>query len=238
MTTIAFVEDDEILRENFSELLRAEGFSVVPFSTTDEVLPSIKGSMPDLALLDIGLGQDADAGFGLCMELRRLSQTLPIIFFTSHASDVDKISGLRMGADDYVTKDASLDYLVVRIKALLRRIEVRCSGGARPRNVMRKGDLSLDLDELRASWKGIPLALTLTQFWMVHALAEHVGHVRTHDQLMRAASIRVEPNTVAAHVKNIRQLFLQADPGFSCIVTERGVGYRWVTTGQAGSATG
>jgi len=237
MKTIAFVEDDEILRENFAELLRAEGFSVVTFDTADEALRGIGASMPDLALLDVGLGQDADAGFALCLELRKLSQVLPIIFFTSHDTDVDKISGLRLGADDYITKHASLEYLSVRIKALLRRIDVLSAGPSRPHNTMATGELSLDLDELHASWKGAPLALTLTQFWMLHTLAEHPGHVKTHDQLMRAARIRVEANTVAAHVKNIRQLFLQVDPGFACIHTERGVGYRWLTA-DAGAATG
>jgi len=229
MKTIAFVEDDEILRENFAELLRANGFSVVPFSTAEEALLGIKDSMPDLALLDIGLGRDADAGFALCLELRSLSQTLPIIFFTSHDSEVDRISGLRLGADDYVTKEASLDYLIVRIKALLQRVETLLSGSNLPHNKMVRGDLTLDLDELRAFWKGSPLALTITHFWIVHALVEHVGHVKTHDQLMRAASIRVEPNTVAAHVKRIRQIFVQIDPIFACIGTERGIGYRWIS---------
>jgi two-component system OmpR family response regulator len=237
MKTIAFVEDDEILRENFAELLRTDGFSVVTFGTADEALRGMGASMPDLALLDVGLGQDADAGFALCLELRKLSQVLPIVFFTSHDSDFDKISGLRLGADDYITKDASLEYLSVRIKALLRRIEILSAGPSRPRNTMATGDLSLDLDALHASWKGASLALTLTQFWMLHTLAEHPGHVKTHDQLMRAAHIRVEPNTVAAHVKSIRRLFLQIDPGFACIHTERGIGYRWVTA-DAGAATG
>jgi two-component system OmpR family response regulator len=238
MKTIAFVEDDEILRENFAELLRTDGFSVVTFGTADEALRGIGASMPDLALLDIGLGQDADAGFALCLELRKRSQVLPIVFFTSHDSDFDKISGLRLGADDYITKDASLEYLSVRIKALLRRIAVLSAGPSRPGNTMATGDLSLDLDELHASWKGASIALmTLTQFWMLHSLAEHPGHVKTHDQLMRAARIRVEPNTVAAHMKSIRQRFLQIDPGFACIHTERGIGYRWVTA-DASAATG
>lgn len=236
MKTIAFVEDDEILRENFAEMLRADGFAVVLFSAADEALRGIKRAVPDLVLLDIGLGRDADGGFALCLELRKLSEILPIIFFTSHDSDVDKISGLRLGADDYITKDVSLDYLLVRIEALLRRFEILSSGACVARSTMVRGDLSLDLDELRACWKGVPLPLTLTQFWMVHALAEHPGHVKTPDQLMRAASIRVEPNTVAAHVKNIRQLFLQVDPGFTCIHTERGIGYRWITP-RSGSAT-
>jgi len=185
--------------------------------------------MPDLALLDIGLGRDADAGFALCLELRKLSQTLPIIFFTSHDSEVDKISGLRLGTDDYVTKDVSLDYLVVRIKALLQRVETLLAETHLPRNKMVRGDLTLDLDEIRAFWKGAPLALTLTHYWMVHALVEHVGHVKTNDQLMQAASIRVELNTVAAHVKSIRRVFVQVDPSFACISIERGIDYRWAS---------
>lgn len=229
MQTIAFVEDDEIFRQNVSELLAAEGFSVAPFRTADEALLAIKSSLPDMALLDIKLGYDTQAGFDLCLELRKHSLTLPIVFFTSLGNDIDKISGMRMGADDYITKDTSMEYLVVRIKALLRRVAMLSANDNPDHKTMLRGDLTLDLDGLRASWKGVSLDLTLTHFWMLHALAEHPGHLKSHDQLMRAARIRVEANTIAAHVKNIRKQFLQLDTTFSCIKTERAMGYRWMT---------
>lgn len=229
MKTILFIEDDPEIRENFSELLRAEGFVVLAFDGCNGVIDTIAAEAPDLILLDIGLGTDSDAGLALCSEIRRIWSALPVVFFTSHDDDVDKISGMRVGADDYVTKNESLNYLVVRIKALLRRVEVLRRELEPVSDMQRRGALAMDMNLLRASWNGRILDLTLTQFWLLQALAATPGHPHDHQALMRAAKLRrVEPNTIAAHIKNIRRQFQHIDPGFSCIKTERGLGYRWV----------
>jgi two-component system OmpR family response regulator len=183
---------------------------------------------PDLVLLDISLGHELEAGFEICRELRKQSDTLPIVFLTSHVSDFDKISGMRLGADDYLTKDINLDYLIVRIRALLNRVNsLRNHATDNTPNEVTRGDLKINLDQLSITWKSQRVELSLTQFWMVHSLVSHPGHVRSHAQLMEAASITVEPNTIAAHIKSIRDGFQKIDPDFRCIQTERGIGYRW-----------
>ena len=121
---IAIVEDDPAIRANYSEALRKHGFEVGAYAGRTEALAAMRTRLPDLAIIDIGLGSDADAGFALCRELRALSATLPIIFLTARDSDFDVVSGLRLGADDYLTKDVSLPHLLARISALFRRAEL------------------------------------------------------------------------------------------------------------------
>ena len=228
MSTITLVEDDEILRENFSDLLKSEGFTVQSFADYSTAYKGFQDGLPDLALLDISLGNDTEAGFGLCRELRKLSETLPIIFFTSHASDMDKISGMRLGADDYLTKDISFEYLIVRIKALLRRIEIfAASGVAASTNRSKLGKLEIDMDSMSINWDGKRIPLSLTQVYIVADMANNPGKVRSPAQLMNAAGIVVEPNTIAAHIKNIRNTIRETDPEFNAIMTERAAGYRW-----------
>lgn len=228
MTSILFVEDDDLIRENVTELLRGEGFAVDAHADSTAVISELDGSMPDMAILDITLGDETEAGFQLCAELRKHSQVLPIIFFTSHDSDFDRISGMRLGVDDYLTKDISLEYLVVRIRALLRRVAVLSGAETRNAKDITCSDLVVNLDTLTARWKGEKINLSLTQLWMLYALINHPGQVKSHDQLMQAANIVVEPNTIAAHIKNIREKFQAIDPEFSAIKSERGFGYRWV----------
>lgn len=230
MPSILFVEDDLPIREYYSDLLIDAGFEVTAAADSASALASYETSRPDLVLLDISLGSDSDAGFDLCMTLRTRSEILPIIFLTSHDSDFDKISGMRLGADDYITKDVNIDYLIVRIKALLKRISLLSKKlPTSPAEQLDLGDLSLNMDKLTASWKNKKLDLSLTQLWMLHALASHAGYVRTPEQLMKAASTVIELNTLTVHISNIRKSFETIDAEFSAIKTERGMGYRWIT---------
>lgn len=230
MHTILLVEDEVAIRDYYTDALTNAGFKVIAHKDTASALQQFEKSPPDLALLDIALGNDTEAGFHLCMELRKRSQILPIIFLTSLDSDFDKISGMRLGADDYITKDISIDYLIVRIKALLRRIAATADHSAKSNNEVKQGDLSINMDTLSAFWKGKKVDLSLTQLWMVHALASKINCVRTPQQLMDAANITIESNTVTVHISNIRNQFLAIDPDFSAIRTERGLGYRFCST--------
>lgn len=228
---VVFVEDDDVIRENYTELLTEEGFEVEAFRDRYAALARVKQSAPDLALLDISLDQERDAGFQLCADLRRLYPRLPIIFLTSHDAEVDKISGIRLGADDYLTKDVSLDYLIVRMEALLRRFEALGGGAAKSAasdGQFVAGALVIDRQQMLASWRGRKLDLTLTQLWIVQDLAANPGQVRRYEQLMKAANIVVEPNTITAHIKTIRERFRAIDPEFDGIKSERALGYRWV----------
>ncbi len=223
---IAIVEDDPAIRANYSEALRKHGFEVSAYGGRTEALAALRSRLPDLAVIDIGLGSDADAGFALCRELRALSATLPIIFLTARDSDFDVVSGLRLGADDYLTKDISLPHLLARIGALFRRAEFSHETQS-PEETLERGALLLDLKRFAVTWSGRPVPLTLTEFWMVHALARHPGHVKNREQLMREANLVVDDGTVTSHMKRIRHKFLGVDAGFAHIETAYGMGYRW-----------
>jgi two-component system OmpR family response regulator len=229
---VMLVEDDVVIRDNYADILTEEGFEVSVFGNRCDAMAHFNEVSPDIALLDIGLDEEREGGFQLCGDLRHLSPKLPIIFLTSRSEEFDRISGLRLGADDYLTKDISIDYLTVRIEALLRRIETLTknshpSAADSVENVVR-GSLLIDQSELVAFWKGQPVDLTLTQLWIIKELASDSGQVKSYSKLMRAANLVVEPNTITAHIKTIRDRFKAIDNNFNCIKTERGLGYRWV----------
>lgn len=230
---IAYVEDDDVIRTNYSELLAEEGFEVEAYSNKQDAIAAFQTSLPDLALLDLSLHGERDAGYQICSELRRLSSEVPIIFLTSHDGEIDRISGLRVGADDYITKDSSIDYIIVRIEALFRRIEAVRSAYKKDSDASNMGDPSdLKLDDVYSTvtWKEKKVELALTHFWIVKDLCSNPGKIRSHRDLMKACNIVVEPNTITAHVKAIRGAFTAIDPQFDCIRTERGRGYRWVSS--------
>jgi two-component system OmpR family response regulator len=224
---IAIVEDEPAIRDNYTDALRAQGYHVEGYGDRGAATAAFASRLPDLVLLDIGLADDVEGGFELCRTLRAMSATLPILFLTARDSDLDAISGLRLGADDYLTKDISLEHLCARIAAFFRRMDAQQQAGEQPQPLLR-GDLAIDTDRLSVSWRNQPLELTLTEFWLVHSLALHPGHVRNREQLMRDARIVVDDATITSHVKRIRRKFETIDAGFSCIDTVYGMGYRWL----------
>ena len=223
---IAIVEDEPAIRENYMDALRHHGYAVKGYSDRKKALDAFRMRLPDLAILDIGLGDEMDGGFELCRELRALSSTLPIIFLTARDSDLDTVSGLRLGADDYLTKEISLAHLSARIAALFRRMEA-LQQPVRQENIIERDALHLDLDRLQVRWKQQLLDLTLTELWFIHALASHPGHVRSRNQLMEAANILVDATSISTHIKRIRRKFELADPSFDAIESVYGMGYRW-----------
>jgi two-component system OmpR family response regulator len=223
---IAIVEDEPAIRENYADALRRHGYEVSVHATRAAADLAFRTRLPDLALIDIGLDDDPDGGFTLARDLRALSATLPIIFLTARDSEYDIVAGLRMGADDYLTKDASLPQLAARIAALLRRADL-AAAPTHAEDVVTRGPLTLDIKRMSARWNTQRVELTLTEFWMVHALARHPGHVRDREQLMREANTVVDEGTITSHVKRIRRKFLALDPAFDRIETVYGVGYRW-----------
>ena len=164
----------------------------------------------------------------MCRQLRGMSDTLPIIFLTARDDDIDAISGLRLGADDYLTKDISLHNLSARIAALFRRIEA-LQTVQQKNDVLKRGPLEIDLDQMRATYSNEALDLTLTEFWILHALARYPGHVKNRDQLMSEASIVVDDSTITSHIKRMRKKFERIDKDFNAIETVYGMGYRWNT---------
>jgi two-component system OmpR family response regulator len=225
--TIAIVEDEPALRDNVAEALARHGYGVATYATRADALAAFRSRLPDLALIDIGLADDVDGGFELCRALRAMSPTLPIIFLSARDSEFDIVAGLRLGADDYVTKDTSLPHLAARIAALFRRSDL-AGRPAATEDVLVRGPLTLDLKRLTVRWRDQPVDLTLTEFWMVHALARFPGHVKDRDSLMRDARIVVDDSTITSHVKRIRRKFQAVDPAFDRIASVYGMGYRWL----------
>ena len=223
---VAVVEDDVAIRDNYLAGLRRQGYRVVGYGSRKEALAGFANRFPDLVIIDVNLGTEVEGGFELCRELRARSAQLPIIFLTARESELDAVSGLRLGADDYLTKRTSLEHLLARVAALFRRVEaLRSAGDSAER--LEQGSLTLDRDRMTAQWKGQPIPLTVTEFWVVHALAQHPGHVRSRDQLMAAANVVLDDGTVTSQIKRIRAKFVGVDPAFDAIQTVYGMGYRW-----------
>lgn len=225
---VVLVEDEPILSENYARALRDQGYDVVTAASKEAAQELFRKRLPDLAILDIGLGDDIEAGFDLCRELRAASKTLPIIFLTARDSDFDTISGLRLGADDYLSKDTSMPHVLARMAALFRRIQALQSQ-AEPTAQIRVDNLLLDTQRFRVEWSGTEVDLSLTEFWMVHSLVQRAGHVKNREQLMRDANIFVDDGTITSHIKRIRKKFKQLDDAFDHIETVYGIGYRWKT---------
>lgn len=223
---IAIVEDEASIAANYRDALERQGFRVSVYTDRQSAARAMTGQLPDLAIIDIGLGADAEGGFELCRELRGHSPELPIVFLTARDSELDIVSGLRLGADDYLTKDITQAHLLARIFALLRRVRALRSPEVRE-HVLERGALQLNLERMTASWQGELLPLTVTEFWIVHALARHPGHVRNRQQLMEAASVVLDDSTITSHIKRIRRKFSAVDAEFAAIETAYGMGYRW-----------
>ncbi len=226
---IAIVEDEPAIRENTADALKRQGYDISTYPDRRSAIRAFSTRLPDLAIIDIGLGAELDGGFTLCQELRSLSPTVPILFLTARDSDFDVVSGLRMGADDYLSKDIALPHLLARIAALFRRSDLLTLPPVAD-DLMVRGELELDLKRLVIKWKKSIVDLTLTEFWMVHALTKFPGHVKDRDSLMREAQVVVDDGTITSHIKRIRKKFLAVDPTFDCIATVYGMGYRWNAT--------
>ena len=222
---IILVEDEPVLCQNYAKAIRDQGYEVITCDNKQEALETLNKQLPDLAILDIGLGDDAEAGFDLCREIRSLSNTLPIIFLTARDSDFDTISGLRLGADDYLSKDTSMPHILARIAALFRRVQALQT--TTETELIKHEELMIDAQRFQIEWSGVIVDLSLTEFWMVHSLAKRIGHVKNREQLMGDSNIYVDEGTITSHIKRIRKKFKEIDETFDHIETVYGVGYRW-----------
>jgi two-component system OmpR family response regulator len=224
---IAIVEDEPAIRDNYAAAFTREGYSVRTYADRASAMTAFAARLPDLAIIDISLAEEPEGGFELCRQLRALSAELPIIFLTARDSELDAVSGLRLGADDFLTKDLSLPHLSARVNALFRRVDAL----RKPREddqIVRRGPLTLDAERMQVQWEGKVVLLSLTEFWIVHALAKNPGHVKNRQQLMDAANVVLDDNTITSHIKRIRRKFQAFEPSFDGIQTVYGMGYRWV----------
>ncbi|MBL8807204.1 MAG: response regulator transcription factor [Rhodospirillales bacterium] len=233
LPTIALVDDDRNILASVSLALEAEGFKVRTWTDGTEALKALLAEPADLAILDIKMPRMD--GMQLLERLRQHSQ-LPVIFLTSKDDEVDEVMGLRLGADDYITKPFSQRLLIERIRALLRRQAANraADAGEAPAAAaeppLTRGDLTLDPERHLCTWKGEPVTLTVTEFMLLKALAQRPGLVKSRDQLMDLAygeSIYVDDRTIDSHVKRLRKKFKAVDSEFSQIETLYGLGYRY-----------
>lgn len=158
---IAIVDDEKHIRETVSFALKKEGFIVSCFSDGKEALEAFEKKLPDLAVLDILMPQMD--GLDLCRHIRKISETVPLIFLSSKDEEFDRIFGLKQGADDYLCKPFSMRELVARIHVLFRRIEL-LSHPVTEKDLLRTGNLELDIKRFTANWKNSILDLTVTEF--------------------------------------------------------------------------
>ncbi|EWH10133.1 two component transcriptional regulator, winged helix family protein [Catenovulum agarivorans DS-2] len=225
---IAIIEDEAALRDNYASLLRQHGYLVDCYADRPTAEQGLADNMPQLAIIDIGLKDEYEGGFALCQWLRSRSQQVAIMFLTARDSDIDTITGLRIGADDYLNKNISLVHLTARINALFRRMQALNQSLAQQQTKgIELGALRVDLDKMQVSWQDNMLDLTVTEFWMLHSLVKHPGHVRNRSQLMQDAHMVVDDTTITSHIKRIRRKFEQLDSQFQQIETVYGMGYRW-----------
>ena len=226
--TIALVDDDKNILTSVSMALEAEGFNVRSYSDGAEALAGLSQRPADLAILDIKMPRMD--GMEVLSKLRTQSR-MPVIFLTSKDDEIDEVLGLRMGADDYITKPFSQRLLIERIRAVLRRAE---SGDetikpGKEKTIVR-GELVMDPERHLCTWKGAPVSLTVTEFLILQSLAARPGHVKSRDQLMDAAygeNVYVDDRTIDSHIKRLRKKFKAVDNNFEMIETLYGVGYRF-----------
>jgi two-component system response regulator ChvI len=224
---IALVDDDRNILTSVSMTLEAEGFQVQCYNDGAEALRGLQANPVDLAILDIKMPRMD--GMELLGHLRKQG-SLPVIFLTSKDDEIDEALGLRMGADDYITKPFSQRLLIERIRALLRRVELSREKPAEGDAQVRRGELMLDMSRHLCTWRGTPLELTVTEFLILKSLATRPGHVKNRDQLMDAAygeHIFVDDRTIDSHIKRLRKKLKAVDDDFAEIETLYGVGYRY-----------
>jgi len=229
---VAIVEDDFDQRENYADALSQSGYEVATYSNRQDALIGMQKDMPDLAILDIMLEHEMDGGFDLCRDLRALSPTLPIIFLTARDTDIDRVSGLRLDAWDYLTKPLNMQFLSVRINSLFRIVDSLAKGSSveNDSDVLVIDALTIDEDSMSIKWQGQELSLTLTEFWLIESMARHPGHVKTYENMMQITrQSYVERNTINGYIRRIRNKFKEIDPEFKNIQTVFGVGYKWNT---------
>ena len=228
MTTILIVEDDATLRETLRYNFERAGFAVATAADGQEALDLAAREPPDAVVLDLMLPKID--GFDVCRAIRRQS-AVPILMLTARDDEVDKVVGLELGADDYVTKPFSVRELLARVRAMLRRVQMLqpADAGPAPR-LLQAGAISVNLDEHRVYRAGQPLQLKPREFDLLAFLVQRPGRVFTREQLLSQVweyEYAGDSRTVDVHVRWLREK-IEADPSHPTLIeTVRGVGYRF-----------
>ncbi len=221
MRTILVVEDEPQIAGLVRDYLEHAGFAVLSASDGNGALALVRARRPDVIVLDLGLpGID---GLDVLRSIRRDS-AVPILILTARSDETDRVTGLELGADDYVVKPFSPKELVARVRAVLRRVDARPLANER----LVAGSLELDLARRRVLADGHPVDLTPTEFELLATLAREPGRVWTRSQLLdavRGFSLETYERAIDGHIRNLRRKLEPAGPGTRFVRTVHGVGY-------------
>lgn len=225
MATILIVEDEPAMAAGLRDNLEFEGFDVRIARDGEEALASVADARPDLILLDLMLPRRN--GLDVCRELRRRDIRVPIIMLTARGHETDKVVGLEIGADDYVTKPFSVRELMARVRAHLRRTEQQASGA----DVFCFGDVEVDFRHQRAARAGQPLRLTAREFDLLKYFAQRRGETISRDELLdNVWGLSAYPlsRTVDNHIAKLRQKIERRPAEPEYLITIHGLGYRFL----------
>ncbi len=223
MKTVLVVDDEPKIVQLARDYLEHAGFGVTSASDGKGALAAFRTAAPDLIVLDLGL--PVVDGLDVARAIRKTSN-VPIVMLTGRGDETDRVAGLELGADDYVTKPFSPRELVARVRAVLRRTEL----AATPSDVVRAGDVVLDVPRMRVQVGERDVVLTPTEFQIVLAMARAPGRVFTRSQLLDAVhgvAFESYERAIDAHVKNIRRKLEPAPGAPRYLLTVHGVGYRF-----------
>ena len=227
--SVLVIEDEETLSLALQYNLSQEGYRVLLAADGQEALEVARQHRPDLILLDLMLPKLG--GLEVCRILRRETNA-PILILTARAEEVDKVVGLEVGADDYITKPFSMRELMARVRAMLRRVQMAGSGGgaADGERILTSGSLSVDLGAHQAILEGRPLDLKPKEFDLLAFLMSGPGRAFTRDQLLDRVwgdDYVGDPRTVDVHIRWLRERIEEAPGKPKRLITVRGVGYRF-----------
>lgn len=228
---VFLIDDDKNILTSVSMLLETEGFKVSSFSDGESGLKAILENNPDIAVVDIKMPR-LD-GIELLKKLRKTSD-MPVIFLTSKDTEIDELLGLKIGADDYITKPFSQKILIERIRILIKRSELKNEkekSKISDKNSLKVGSLFLDTEKYMCKWKNKVVNLTVTEFLLIKSLAEKIGAVKSRDQLILSAfgeeKENIDDRAIDHHFKRIRKKFKNTDNNFNSIITVYGGGYKF-----------
>ena len=228
---VFLIDDDKNILTSISMLLENEGYKVSTFSDGESGLKAILENSPDIAVVDIKMPR-LD-GIELLKKLRRTSN-IPVIFLTSKDTEIDELLGLKVGADDYITKPFSQNILIERIRILIKRTElknIKKKDNIDDKNSIKVGNIFLDTEKYMCKWKNKTVNLTVTEFLLIKSLVKNAGAVKSRDQLIVSAfgedKENIDDRSIDHHFKRIRKKFKIADNNFNSIVTIYGGGYKF-----------
>ena len=228
---VFLIDDDKNILTSISMLLENEGYKVSTFSDGESGLKAILENSPDIAVVDIKMPR-LD-GIELLKKLRRTSN-IPVIFLTSKDTEIDELLGLKVGADDYITKPFSQNILMERIRILIKRTElknIKKKDNIYDKNSIKEGNIFLDTEKYMCKWKNKTVNLTVTEFLLIKSLVKNAGAVKSRDQLIVSAfgeeKENIDDRSIDHHFKRIRKKFKSADNDFNSIVTIYGGGYKF-----------